>query len=72
MFVNMDYNTEILTLQPVVLYSLLAIPQPGVAQELPSASLSLSYRFYVWNERRVRSPDPTKFEVVLLKLLKRD
>lgn len=42
MFVNMDYNTEILTLQPVVLYSLLAIPQPGVAQELPSASLSLS------------------------------
>lgn len=42
MLVNVKYNTGILTLQPVVLYSLLAIPQPGVAQELPSASLSLS------------------------------
>lgn len=42
MLVNMEYNTRILTLQPVVLYSLLAIAQPGVAQELPSASLTLS------------------------------
>lgn len=72
MLVNMENNIGILTLQPMVSYALSAIPQPGAAWGLPSASLTSSWWPSLWSEKRVRSPDPIKFEVFLLKLLKTD
>lgn len=72
MLVNMENNTGILTLQPMVSYSLPMTPQPGAAQELPSDNLTFSQRPCLWSEKGARSPDPIKFEVFWLKRLKRD
>lgn len=72
MLVNMENNIGILTLHPMVSYALSAIPQPGAAWGLPSASLTSSWWPSLWSKKRARSPDPIKFEVFLLKLLKRN